>query len=145
MIADEGPFDAVMGFSEGAAVAASLMVDHVRRTSAGQASPFAFKCAIFFCAANPVDAEAVQQGSIEMLDPTVTGQIIAIPTAHIWAPNDDVHSGFGQTLSALCADTYKEEYVHGLGHAIPGAQSADGVFESTRVIRRTIERAMVSM
>jgi predicted esterase len=142
LVSEEGMFDGVIGFSEGAAVAASLIVDHIRRTTAQESTPFAFKLAIFFCAANPVDADAVQRGSIELLDPGREGEVIAIPTAHIWARNDDVHPGFGQRLSALCSASTKEEYVHDLGHTIPGAQSGEGVSETTRVIRRTVERAL---
>lgn len=53
---------------EGAAVAASLKVDHARNTGTHYPSPFDFKCAIFFSAANTVDAAAVQRGVLRMLD-----------------------------------------------------------------------------
>jgi hypothetical protein len=35
----------------------------------------------------------------------------------------------------------KEEFIHDLGHTIPGAQSGEGVPETVCVIRRTIDRA----
>lgn len=131
-----------MAFSEGAAAAASLIVDHIRHINTQQSSPFGFKCAIFFCAAPPIDAEAVRHGELVYLSHERNGNIIDIPTAHVWARVDNVHSGFGQSLSAICKEDVKEEYVHDLGHTIPGAQSGTGVFESVRAIRRTLERAM---
>ena len=140
-VSTEGPFDAVMAFSGGAAVAASLIVNYIRSTSAQEPSPFNFKCAVFFCAANPVDIAAIQSGSLRKLDATVDGRLINIPTAHVWTPDDDVHPGFGKILGQLCAVDIKEEYIHQLGHTIPGAQSDEGVPETIRAIRRTIERA----
>ncbi|CAG8952792.1 hypothetical protein HYFRA_00009038 [Hymenoscyphus fraxineus] len=142
LVEDEGPFDAVMAFSEGAAVAASLIVDHIRCTSAGEFSPFGFKCAIFLCSANPLDASEIQKGKLRLLSSDIDGRLIQIPTAHIWTPEDDVHPGFGMTLTKLCASDLMENHVHDLGHTIPGAQSDKGVPEAVRAIRRTLERAM---
>jgi hypothetical protein len=141
LVVSEGPFDGLIAFSEGAAVAASLIVDRIRSAASMQPSPFHFKCAIFFCGANPVEAEAVKRGEIIYLNGGKHGRIIDIPTAHIWTRDDNVHPGFGESLSGLCEESVMEEYIHALGHTIPGAQSGDGVFETVRVIRRTLERA----
>jgi hypothetical protein len=141
LVAAEGPFDAVMAFSEGAAVASSLIVDCIRSSSIGKASPFDFKCAIFFCAGNPIDINAMHRNELVYLDCEKDGALISIPTAHIWAREDNVHRGFGRRLSKVCHVDTKEEFIHDLGHTIPGAQSGEGVPETVCVIRRTIDRA----
>lgn len=131
-----------MAFSEGAAAAASLIIDYGRRTAAHEPSPFSFRCAIFFCAANPIDPDAIKKGELVILNQARDGRIINIPTAHIWTRDDNVHPGFGQALMDICNVGLREEYIHDFGHIIPGAQSDAGVFETVRAIRRTLERAM---
>ncbi|KAI4182055.1 MAG: hypothetical protein L6R41_006235 [Letrouitia leprolyta] len=53
-IDEEGPFDAVIGFSQGAALASSLMLQRAKDTSA---EPL-FQLAIFLCASLPFDIDA---------------------------------------------------------------------------------------
>jgi hypothetical protein len=134
----EGPFQGVIGFSEGAGVGASLLAYQEARRGAGLESPFAFSCGIFFCGAPPVDVTAMQRG---VLQPVRGRGSIKSPTAHIWDPNDAVHPGFGNDLRELCEDAASEHYFHGLGHVVPGIRTNEGVKEIVRAIRRTIERA----
>ncbi|KAI4101559.1 MAG: hypothetical protein L6R37_004885 [Teloschistes peruensis] len=53
-IEDEGPFDAIIGFSQGAALASSLML---RRAKDASCAPL-FQLAIFICASLPFDLDA---------------------------------------------------------------------------------------
>lgn len=53
-IDDEGPFDGVIGFSQGAALAASYMLQDAKRVSPRHP----FKCAVFFCASMPFDLDS---------------------------------------------------------------------------------------
>jgi pimeloyl-ACP methyl ester carboxylesterase len=53
-IEDEGPFDGVIAFSQGAAVGSSYILQCLKESPAR--SPF--KCAIFFCAAMPFDLDS---------------------------------------------------------------------------------------
>lgn len=141
-VSNEGPFDGIMAFSEGAAAAAALIVDYARRKSAHEQSPFGFKFGIFFCSANPVDPDAIKGSELVFMTQERDGTVIEIPTAHLWTRDDNVHPGFGQGLRRICRQDVMEEFVHDLGHNIPGAQSDAGVFETVRAIRRTIERAV---
>jgi predicted esterase len=140
-IASEGPFDGIMGFSEGAGVAASLLAAQEKSRATQGESKFQFKCGIFFCGAEAFDAPSLQSGKLRKLESSTDGQIITLPTAHIWAKEDTLHPKFGQSLRKVCMDAVAEEFLHDLGHAIPGAQSRSGVLEATRAIGRTIERA----
>ena len=53
-IEEEGPFDGLVGFSQGAALAASFIIKE--SNSAEPTHPF--KCAIFFCASVPFDPDS---------------------------------------------------------------------------------------
>ncbi|ORX95041.1 serine hydrolase-domain-containing protein [Clohesyomyces aquaticus] len=135
-IRERGPFDAVMTFSEGAALAATFIIEAQR---SGQEAPDtcgAFKCAIFFCGGVPYD---VPLGRVM----GVRGNegIIQIPTAHIWGSNDEEYPSFGIVLSTLCKEQLREIYIHPGGHEIPGPGSLDAVTQAVNVIRNTIERA----
>jgi hypothetical protein len=140
-ISSEGPFDGLIGFSEGAGVGASLLQYQEKMAAADIPTPFRFRCGIFFSAAPPVDIEAMKQGELRRLSGEADGRCISMPTAHVWDPNDAVHPGFGEVLRQLCQVNEKEEYEHGLGHVVPGTQSNEGVKESVKILRRTIERA----
>lgn len=137
-IMDEGPFDGLVGFSEGAAVAATFVFNEARGPCRQR---LRVKCAIFFCGGVPEDPISFAEGTIRHLDPQRDGEIIDIPTAHIWADNDLFHPDSGHILQDLCSKETRESYVHQLGHFVPGSKSDQGVQETVRTIQRVIERA----
>ncbi|KAM7205907.1 Serine hydrolase (FSH1) domain containing protein [Rhypophila sp. PSN 637] len=133
-----GPFDGVMGFSEGGAVAASLLVEDTRR-------PFArFRCGIFLSAARPPDPDNIMTGSDRRLDFYTDGVVLNIPTAHIWSPSGEICPGMGRNLALLCNQTLREEFVHLLGHQVPGSVSDEFLSGTIKAIERTVERARAS-
>ncbi|ORX94600.1 serine hydrolase FSH [Clohesyomyces aquaticus] len=141
LIESEAPFDGIMGFSEGAGVALSLLAMHAQLLETQKPSPFNFKCGIFFCGAPAFDAVSLGAGILRKLDPASGDRPVTLPTAHIWSRDDELHPGFGEASRAICAGPNVEEYVHDLGHTVPGARSGAGVVEASRAVRRTIERA----
>ena len=135
LISAKGPFGGVIGFSEGGAVAASLLVQDALQ-------PFHhFRCGIFFCSATPMDPAIMETGIDRTLDFAADGIMINIPTAHIWSRAGDFHPGMGQCLMSLCHEGSREEFVHNLGHDVPGSRSAEGLSGALLAIERTIERA----
>ena len=74
---DSGPFDAVMGYSEGATVAATLLLHEKRRFETKGIKPM-FKYAIFFGGWPPVDPETHAMILSDMSDLR-----IEIPTCHV--------------------------------------------------------------
>lgn len=143
----QGPFDGVMGFSEGGIVAAMLLIEDARH-------PFArFKCGIFFSAALPLDPDVVRSEVVRCIDPNVDGVVLHVPTALIveenlvrlrdrsplaalWAP-EDAQEG----LVRICDDGLREVVRHNLEHQVPGSKSTEGLPETLQAIQRTIERA----
>ncbi|RMZ80488.1 hypothetical protein DV737_g3017, partial [Chaetothyriales sp. CBS 132003] len=72
IIEDEGPFDAVMGFSQGAALAASILLRHEKEKPL---EPAPFRLAVFICGSLPYWFEATQGVDVAglFLAPSETG------------------------------------------------------------------------
>ncbi|KAH9905926.1 hypothetical protein F4778DRAFT_684058 [Xylariomycetidae sp. FL2044] len=132
-IVSEGPFDGLMAFSEGASVAAQLLIEDARHRFGH------FRCAILFSAPLPSDAELVSRGII--VEAATAGILVDIPTAHIWSEKGDIYPGAGRELALRCNPDLKEEFVHDLGHEIPGFRNDEGFAQTVRAIERTIEQA----
>ncbi|KAH8890385.1 DUF341 domain protein [Thozetella sp. PMI_491] len=134
-IATHGPFDGVLGFSEGGAVAAWLLL-HDAQTPSPQ-----FACGIFFCAAAPMDEDSWLAGKMSNVTEAAGNVLINVPTAHIWSQAGDIFPGMGQRLVSMCNVELREDFIHHLGHEIPGSRSEECMPGALRAIERTIERA----
>lgn len=118
----DGPFDGIVGYSQGAAIAATLLLqDKIDHPS--QLEPLC-KCAVFLSGGVPFDPAALRRGGTRFLDPAVDGEPIAIPTAHIWGSNDLDFPDTSPKLSKLCAADRRTEIVHHGGHEIPALKGA---------------------
>lgn len=121
-IASDGPFDGIVAFSQGASLAAALLVDESRLQRSG------LRCAIFLCGRLPfVDAGASHSHTT-----------IEIATAHIWGAKDEMEPGQGLALRELCRPERRREHVHGGGHEVPGARDKEDLTESANAIRRML-------
>lgn len=139
-ISEEGPFDGVLGFSQGAILAATYLIQFRLDYPS---IPLPFKCAIFFSGGIPVDPQALDQGELSHIDPKVAGPLLRLPTANIWGRNDMVWPESSEVLCALCEDLNKNVYIHDEGHDIPGARAKEAVQGSVRAIRRAIDQALM--
>lgn len=105
---DLGPFDGLLGFSEGASAVANVLID------CGQSrSPRPFKFAILICGAPPF-----RPGNGDPYLADAVGQIISTPTLHILGAKDPGRRG-GLALYNLCINGTASLYDHGKGHEIP--------------------------
>lgn len=138
LIHDAGPFDALLAFSEGAGLAASLLIRRARHDAASGALLPLIKCAVFFSGGVPRDPETGRLMSAEE-----DGEVINVPTAHIWGKNDTLYPSFGPVLSTLCTTNTREVFIHDGGHMVPGARDADAVRGCIAVIRKTVEMATI--
>lgn len=132
----QGPFDGVLGFSEGGGIAAFLLIEDAKR-------PFGnFKCGVFFSSAAPFDPDMlVDEGKMQWVNAQTDGTLITVPTAHMWSEIDDVSEKSAMCVSELTAPHVRETFIHKLGHDVPGAKGSEGLDEAVRVIDRTMERA----
>ncbi|KAF4629254.1 hypothetical protein G7Y89_g8897 [Cudoniella acicularis] len=140
-IAAEGPFDGVIAFSQGAAVAATLLARPLCQ-DASKSCLTPFKCAIFFSAVPAVDYDALSKGETRIIDNITDGELIQIPTAHIWGRKDSEWSDGSEKLSKICAADSRSVYIHDGGHEVPGLRLCDSLAETVKAIRRTVDRAL---
>jgi pimeloyl-ACP methyl ester carboxylesterase len=137
----EGPFDGVIGYSQGATLAATYLIRFAQLNPA--ASP-PFKCAIFFSGGHPVDPRLLDRGVLQLLKPEQPSPLLSLPTASIWGRNDPLWPGSSETLWRLCDPAARVSFVHDEGHDIPGGRAKDAVMGSVGAIRRTIDRALMA-
>ena len=135
---EEGPFDGVLAFSLGGALAATLLIDKFLQQGQPNPNP-PFQCAFFLSTAIPYDPTAILKGEIRKIGPTA-GPLIQIPTAHIWGSNDDLGTETCPVLRELCSPHLRTTFVHDLGHDVPGARSQGAMNGTVRAIRRTIDQ-----
>ena len=107
-VSTEGPFDGVMGFSQGAALAAMLLTRE-------SAEPFRF--AIFLCAGLPFCEASLRQGVLRHLDPKADKEGIRVPTAHIFGSKDDALQA-SLAMKDLCVAEGRWFFDHGAGQLV---------------------------
>lgn len=121
-LVEEGPFDGVVAFSQGSALAASYMIQNQTDTSA----PL-WKFAVLFSgeAGEFVDERRKEEN---------TDGIITIPTLHVWGATDTTNPTQNALLDRQCCSAKKSKFVHQGAHEIPS--SSKDVAEIARLIRR---------
>ena len=98
IIKDEGPFDGVIGISEGASVAATLLIEDIQACKARQTrSPL--RCGIFYIGAPAWLADGTKAWLAEE-----HGQVIDVPTCHIMGVKDVFREGAEQLLKICESD-----------------------------------------
>ncbi|KAF7911848.1 uncharacterized protein EAE98_011791 [Botrytis deweyae] len=142
-IAEFGPYDGIIAFSSGASVAATLIIHQQILRKRQDCMKFNLKCAIFFSGGIPIDPTALlEREEFVILQPDVHGEIIDLPTAHIWGCNDQLYPTFGLVLVDLCKLNLREIFIHEGGHDIPGPENKTAVAEIVKIVKRTVERAL---
>ena len=106
---EEGPFECILGYSEGASVAATFVIDLFREVG----SDASLKCAVFINGTPPFNAEG---DDIVLADKN--GQVIDIPTCHVMAYNDTLRD-FSVALFNLCNGDVASIIDHGKAHYLP--------------------------
>lgn len=109
---EDGPFDCILGHSEGAVIAATFVVESLKKNVEGN-NMVPPKCAVFMNGTVPYAAD----GNGWLLADEC-GQVITIPTCHITAHNDAMPDQ-AVALYHLCDEDLASIWDHGRGHAIP--------------------------
>jgi predicted esterase len=130
LITAEGPFDAVMGFSQGAAISAALIAHHAKMHPGEQL----FRAAVFICGGAPWESAGVAY-----IAPQPDAYAITIPTAHIVGKMDSLYPE-SMKLYGLCEPSKAAFYDHGSKHMVPFDMK--NTEEMTRVIEETVAKAM---
>ena len=138
----EGPYDAVLAFSQGAALAATLMIRKLRQNPVEQHLSPLFKCGVFISGGIPADYGGLLDGKIRLLSHAEDGELIPVPTANIWGQDEGEFSGNSKQLAGLCQSQGRVIFIHKGGHEVPGSRSRDAVTASVNAVRRTIQTAL---
>ena len=131
---ESGPFQGVIGYSEGAAMAATLLVEELEKAET-TGVPSTLKCGIFM-AGSPAFRPAV--GGCYLWDEV--GEVINVPTCHVIGVSDPyLHCALA--LHDTCESEKVIIFDHGWGHTIP--RDADMVKELALTIREMMVSAKV--
>ncbi|KAI9927040.1 hypothetical protein MW887_003421 [Aspergillus wentii] len=111
VIADEGPFDGILGFSHGGTLASGFLIHHAKLYPQ---DPPLFRCAIFV---NSLPPFRMNPGENPVLDAGLEGYI-RIPTVSIAGAKDWLFE-YSLALHRLCDASRATWVVHSKGHDIP--------------------------
>lgn len=126
VIEEEGPFDGILGFSHGATLAFSFLIQHADKYPLDP--PFAlFRCAVFIAGLAPIGDDGKRLRFSEK-----QGPLLKLPTVHI-AGKDDAMFQESLNLYRLCEEETATFVCHTKGHLIPRDQ------ESTIAIAKAIK------
>ena len=131
-----------MAFSQGAALAATYLIEQFGRESYQQHIDPVFKCAVFLSAGAPVDAAALARSSIRSLKYAVDGVAIPVPVANIWGENDTDWAHQCKELSDMCEPETRSMFIHEGGHEVPS--TGPQVTQAVLTIRRIIDHALLA-
>jgi hypothetical protein len=106
---DQGPFDGVLGFSQGASLAATFMV---KEATQNRVTP-SFRCAFLFSCPGALDFARNR-----LLDASTDEGVICVPTAHIFGSNDKFRDA-SWNVSQVCNRQTREVFEHSGDHEIP--------------------------
>ncbi|KAH0531443.1 hypothetical protein TsFJ059_000272 [Trichoderma semiorbis] len=132
---DEDPeIDGILGYSEGATVAATLILEE-QRLFREQGRPRRIKSAIFFAGWPPV---RIVDGRVQTLLADEHDEMIDIPTCHVVGCNDPyIHGAIA--LYGMCDEDMAILFDHGKGHTVPRDELT--VKELAETIERTFDQA----
>ncbi|KAJ5127232.1 hypothetical protein N7448_008011 [Penicillium atrosanguineum] len=117
----EGDIEGVIGYSEGAMIAGSLLWEEARRRKISGREP-RLKCAIFFCGWPPIHLATGQQVIIDDIE---DDEIFTVPTFHVVGAADPFLDA-SMALYNMCDPDSTELFDHGGGHIIPrGKRTVD--------------------
>ena len=107
----EGPFEAILGFSHGACIAATLLEDKIRKSRASGV-PSMFKMGIFLCGVPPYN---MRTGGLLLAD--TDGIVFRLPTIHVLGSMDPLID-CALALYNVCDPDTAEIFDHGRGHQL---------------------------
>jgi Serine hydrolase (FSH1) len=146
-LAQEGPYDGVIAFSQGGILVATYLI---QQALINPQKPLPFKCAIFSSSGIAFDPRTLESSNEEsnlkplrQLHPDVDGHALlaGFPTAHIWGRNDEHWPGTSEVMSQLCDPNLRNEFIHDEGHAIPPPRARNAVLACVKTIRRVVKMA----
>jgi predicted esterase len=141
LLKEEGPFDGVIAFSQGAMLATTYILREAKLHPSKHYTDPAFKVAIFFSAIQPVDSVLLQETGLEtVVKADGNHPLVRIPTAHFWGRNDkSPWAKDAKEVAGLCDSEKRATYIHDGGHEVPGGKDSNILYGVVHTVRRTID------
>ncbi|ROW07962.1 hypothetical protein VMCG_03410 [Cytospora schulzeri] len=157
---DEGPYDGIIGFSQGGALATTLIAAEERGLLPPAAAAAAagadagadaadtgrprprLKCAILLSSGQPWDFAALQAGENRRLLADRDGVCIHLPTAHFWGRNDGEGFLGNHEVAMVCEERVRVEFVHMAGHGVPSGARPAELQAMVEAFEMTVQRAL---
>ncbi|PSN66570.1 hypothetical protein BS50DRAFT_552127 [Corynespora cassiicola Philippines] len=134
----EGPFDGVIGFSQGAGLAIMYMAK--RKIENPQASP-PWRCAILFSPTAIGDPfQWLGTGEMHRLQRLPGDSVIDIPTTMIWGSRDEYAVDLLSLKVLFQARSFWHHIFNG-GHELPSQQIEGSIVNTVKLIRRVTNLA----
>ncbi|KAK1777235.1 serine hydrolase-domain-containing protein [Copromyces sp. CBS 386.78] len=132
---DDPEINAIIGYSEGAMVAASFIVEERERCLREKGRERRIKFGIFIAGAPPLKFEGNKRITAQLFDEV--GAVIDIPTLHIFGC-DDAFLTSAVALFNVCDPRTAVMYDHGLGHIVP--RDAENVYRLGTVLENVVPK-----
>ncbi|KAK3948978.1 serine hydrolase-domain-containing protein [Pseudoneurospora amorphoporcata] len=132
---DDPEINAIIGYSEGAMVAASFIVEEQERCLREKGRERRIKFGIFIAGAPPLKFEGNKRITAQLFDEV--GAVINIPTLHIFGC-DDAFLTSAVALFNVCDPHTAVMYDHGLGHIVP--RDAENVYRLGTVLENIVPK-----
>ncbi|KLJ07413.1 hypothetical protein EMPG_17106 [Blastomyces silverae] len=141
-IEDEGPFDGVLGFSQGAVLAASFGVRKYQQDPANQRINPILKCNILISAALPLSWQDLLRGEVHYVTTKQSEEDpVNVPTVIIWGQEDPHLPNFDAVILELRRSPNVVTCKHSGGHEVPSSTAMEALAETVKMIKRTIDMA----
>jgi pimeloyl-ACP methyl ester carboxylesterase len=136
-VTTEGPFDGVIGFSQGAGLAAMYLI---RRLIEDPECESPFKCAILMSRIGVYDEKKwVESGKLSLLESLPPHRKkIDIPTVAIWGQTDEYSRKESELTESFFGPHRVWSYVHRGGHDVPGPHIPGSVSQTIKLINRAV-------
>jgi predicted esterase len=134
MLEEDPEIDGILGYSEGATTAATMVLEEQRRFEE-EGRPRQLKAGIFFAGWPPVK---LVNGNVRTMLSDECEDMIDIPSCHIVGCNDPYLQG-AMALFTMCDEDTTVLFDHGKGHTVPRDQRT--VKELAGAIQDTVRRA----
>ncbi|GAB0143746.1 hypothetical protein EsHS_00004252 [Epichloe bromicola] len=134
VVRDDPEIEGILGFSEGAVAASSVIVEEKRQWEE-EGIPRQLKCGVFLGGWPPLSLEG---GRCNVMLADECGEVVDIPTCHIVGCDDPYIDG-AMALYSMCDQDSAELFDHGSGHFVP--REPQTLSELSEVIKDMVEKA----
>jgi Serine hydrolase (FSH1) len=138
-VTELGPFDGILGFSQGATIAGSILLKEALQE---KFDTMPFKCAVLIGGPRPFEiwSPGANRVTMKRASGRELGQVLRVPTLHIVGKQDPWY-GDCVSMMELCDEEVASLYAYEGAHPLPTSQNINAVMASEiRQLIKTVTR-----